>query len=160
MHEKYFLWRIARIHYFMTFLERFMVFLDWSSAYSWWILIHFNNAFVHFNWHMKQKYILLKICLLKKQKCLIKNSWIIWWNEMLPVQKRFNAAIMNCIWYRVTSDRPFIDMFSDFATLFCFNLFTKVLRTEWLVIYFDDSNGDFDMTLSCFLGYGYPLEIF
>ena len=37
-------------------------------------------------------------------------------------------------------------MISDFATLFCFNLFTRVLRAEWLVICFDVSNGYFDMT--------------
>ena len=42
----YFLHRVTKIYYSTTFLERFIVFLDWSCTHSWWILIHFNIAVV------------------------------------------------------------------------------------------------------------------
>ena len=63
--------------------------------------VHLKNnlAVLHINLGMQRKYILLKIWLLKKLTCWIQISWIIQWNEMLSMRKRFNTAIINCIRY-------------------------------------------------------------
>ena len=79
----------TRIYYFVIFYERFVVFLDWSRTHNWWILMQLYISIGAciggiFYW-----------CLLKKWKYWIQNSW----NEMLSVWKRFNATIINCIWY-------------------------------------------------------------
>ena len=37
-------------------------------------------------------------------------------------------------------------MISDFATLFCYSFFTRVVRAEGVVMYFEVSNGHFNLT--------------